>query len=297
LGNKVAEQLQFGGAWTQQKLDALSKYLRAYTKIFKKNARARFFRITYVDAFAGTGRLQGRELGPFAKYFPGWVESAEEYRKGSVRRALEIEPSFDEYIFIEKDSEKCGQLKTLAATFAGKNIKVINEDANIALLNWCRRLNGKLERAVVFLDPFGASVEWKVISALGRTRAVDLWILFPFFAVNRMLIRNRKPPEAWASRLTKVFGTRDWENEFYSSTEWESLLDPQRPIKLISKTADPYKVSEFFMKQLRNEFEKVSEPLALHNSTGSLLFLLYFAAANKRSAETGMKIANSIIGR
>jgi hypothetical protein len=112
-----------------------------------------------------------------------------------------------------------------------------------------------------------------------------------------MLIRNRKPPEAWATRLTKVFGTRDWESEFYSSTEWESLLDPKRPIKLISKTADPYTISDFFIRQLRKEFVKVSEPLALHNSTGSLLFLLYFAAANQRSAETGMKIANNIIGR
>lgn len=293
----MAEQLQFGGAWTQQKLEALGKYLRAYTRIFKKNPRARFFNITYVDAFAGTGRLRGRELGPLAKYFPGWAESAEEYRKGSVPRALEIEPPFDKYIFIEKDSEKCEELKTLAARFPSKSIKIINEDANSALLKWCKQFDRNHERAVVFLDPFGASVEWNVIAALGRTRAVDLWILFPFFAVNRMLIRNRKPPEAWAIRLTKVFGTRDWESGFYSTTEWESLLDPKRPIKLISKTADPYTISDFFIKQLRKEFVKVSEPLALHNSTGSLLFLLYFAAANQRSAETGMKIANNIIGR
>lgn len=293
----MAEQLQFGGAWTQQKLDALSKYLRAYTRIFKKNPRAQFFRISYVDAFAGTGLLPTRELGPLVEHFPELAESAEEYRKGSVRRALEIEPPFDKYIFIEKDSEKCEQLTALAATFPGKNITILNEDANDALLKWCRELDKKRERAVVFLDPFGASVEWNVISALGRTRAVDLWILFPFFAVNRMLIRNRKPPEAWATRLTKVFGTRDWENEFYSSTEWESLLDPKQPIKQVYKTADHSKISEFFIKQLRNEFEAVGEPLALHNSTGSLLFLLYFAAANERSAETGIKIANSIVGR
>src|ERR1041385_7640505 len=119
----MVEQLQFGGAWTQQKLDALSKYLRAYTKIFKKNPRAQFFNISYVDAFAGTGHLRGRELGQFAKHFPGWAQSAEEYRKGSVSRALEIEPPFDEYIFIEKDSEKCEELKSLAATFPGKRIE------------------------------------------------------------------------------------------------------------------------------------------------------------------------------
>src|SRR6266446_4995205 len=31
----VTYQTEFGGAWTQKKLDALKKYLRAYTKIFK----------------------------------------------------------------------------------------------------------------------------------------------------------------------------------------------------------------------------------------------------------------------
>ena len=241
--------------------------------------------------------LPGSELGPLAEHIPELAEAAEEYRKGSVSRALEIEPPFDKYVFIEKDHEKCAQLTTLAAKFPGKNINVLNEDANNALLKWCGELDSKRERAVVFLDPFGASVEWNVISALGGTRAVDLWILFPFFAVNRMLIRNRKPPEAWATRLTKVFGTRDWESEFYSVAEWKSLLDPSQPIKQVYKTADQYKISEFFIKRLRHEFAGVSDPLALYNSTGSLLFLLYFAAANERSAETGMRIAKSIIGR
>ncbi len=35
----------------------------------------------------------------------------------------------------------------------------------------------------------------------------------------------------------------------------------------------------------------------MHNSNGSLLFILFFAAANKHSARTGLKIANDIIGK
>jgi hypothetical protein len=35
----------------------------------------------------------------------------------------------------------------------------------------------------------------------------------------------------------------------------------------------------------------------MHNSNGSLLFLLFFAAANEHSAKTGLKIANDIIGK
>lgn len=290
----MTEQLQFGGAWTQQKLDALSKYLRAYTIIFKKNLYARRYTTSYVDAFAGTGLLPAPEFGSL---IAGLAESAEEYRKGSAKRALEIEPPFHKYVFIEKDEAKCQELRELAATFPEKKIKVINEDANIALLKWCQALDKKGERAVVFLDPFGASVEWTTISALGHTCAVDLWILFPFFAVNRMLIRNRKPPEAWAARLTKVFGTTEWESEFYSTTHSRSLLDPSQSIEQIYKNADDRKISDFFIKRLRNVFQAVGTPLALHNSTGSLLFLLYFAAGNEASAKTGMKIANHIIGR
>jgi len=39
----------------------------------------------------------------------------------------------------------------------------------------------------VFLDPFGASVEYKVIEAIADTNAVDLWILFPYGTINRKL--------------------------------------------------------------------------------------------------------------
>jgi len=66
----VTSQDEFGGAWTQQKLGALGKYLQAYTTIFKRNPRAQFYSISYVDAFAGTGTLQRPELGRLADLIP-----------------------------------------------------------------------------------------------------------------------------------------------------------------------------------------------------------------------------------
>jgi three-Cys-motif partner protein len=149
---------------------------------------------------------------------------------------------------------------------------------------------------VVFLDPFGASVKWEVIAALARTRAVDLWLLFPYFAINRMLVRNRRPPKAWADRLTSVFGTREWESRFYSTTAFRSLLDSQR-VESVHKSADHRVIIDYFVERLRKEFVAVSNPFPMHNSSGSLLFLLFFAAANKHSAKTGLKIANDIIGK
>jgi hypothetical protein len=46
------------------------------------------------------------------------------------------------------------------------------------LMKWCAKLNAKCERAVVFLDPFGAAVEWNVIATLTKTGAVDIVSIF-----------------------------------------------------------------------------------------------------------------------
>lgn len=289
----LTQQTMFGGSWTQQKLEVLSKYLSAYTRIFAKNSKAQFYTTSYVDAFAGTGVIVRPALGGLTKLFPGIEQAEEKFRKGSVRRALEVDPPFDKYVLIEKNAKKCQELRALAAEFPKKKVDVVNEDANSALLKWCSNLNTERERAVVFLDPFGAAVEWKVISALAKTRAVDLWILFPYSAVNRMLMRNRKPEGALAERLTKVFGTGDWQ-KFYSSRKFPSLLNSGQPVEEDYRSVDHREIIEFFMARLRKEFEAVAEPKLLHNSRGSLLFMLIFAAGNRASATTGIKIANGI---
>jgi len=293
----VTYQTEFGGGWTQRKLDLLKKYLQAYTRIFKRNPQAKFYSISYVDAFAGTGTLRRPALGGLARFLPELQENEEEFRKGSVRRALEVEPPFDNFVFIEKDAKKCRELQAISTDFRNRNVKILNDDANNALLAWCRNLDLRRERAVVFLDPFGASVKWDTVAALGRTHAVDLWVLFPYSAINRMLVRNRKPPRAWAQRLTSVFGTKDWEAEFYSTTAFRSLLDSSQMVESIHKSADHRSITDFYVKRLKEEFVAVSDPFPMHNSNGSLMFILFFAAANKHSAKTGLKIANDIIGK
>lgn len=290
-------QSQFGGAWTQRKLEVLQKYLRAYTTIFATNPRARFYSTTYVDAFAGTGSLRRPEPTGFVELIQQVQEIEKEFRKGSVRRALEVEPAFDKYIFIERDKVKCQELRAIAAEFSQRRAEVVNEDANRALLNWCKNLKPKKERAVVFLDPFGTSVCWEVVAALGRTRAVDLWVLFPYSAINRMLVRKRKPPKAWADRLTTVFGTNAWEGEFYSASVFQSFLDLGPTVERERKSADHRTITEFYVRRLKREFRAVSDPFPLHNSIGSLMFILFFAAGNEHSAKTGLKIANDIIGK
>jgi three-Cys-motif partner protein len=270
----MTQQTLFGGGWTQRKLEVLKKYLQAYTRVFKRSERGGFYTISYVDAFAGTGTLRRPALGGLAKYFPELQNEETEFRKGSVRRALEIEPHFDKYVFIEKDPKKCAELEAALDEYLDlRNVRVLNEDANDALLDWCRNLNARQERAVVFLDPFGASVKWDVIRALGQTSAVDLWVL-----------------------LTSIFGTDEWEGSFYTTTAFKSILDSRR-IESVRRSANHRNIIDFFVTRLKREFVDVSRPFPLHNSKGSLLFILFFAAGNAQSAKLGLKIANDIIGK
>ena len=224
--------------------------------------------------------------------FEGLARSAAEYAKGSAVRALEVEPGFDKFLFIERDADRAAELGRLMEQFPGKNIQIVNSDANSALTDWINATEWLQNRAVVFLDPFGMQVEWKLIESLARTQAIDLWILFPLFAVNRMLVRNGEPPEGWRTKLTKVFGTSDWEPAFYTRTK--SLII--EGLEITEKSADIGRISEFFLSQLKRLFPAVARPLVLTNSRGAPLFLFCFAAANKKGAPTALRIAEHVIG-
>ncbi len=202
-------QEDFGGPWTQEKLLRLQKYLAAYTRIFKKNPRARFFQISYVDAFAGTGYLRAPEA-PLASLFPDELRPATEYTKGSAVRALEVDPAFDNYLFVESDEERFQELQALKSQFPSRKITLLRGDANEQLKNWCLTTDWSKNRAVVFLDPFGMQVEWPLIDTIAKTQAIDLWLLFPLFATIRLLVTHGKPPQNWGHRLTRTFGTAQW---------------------------------------------------------------------------------------
>ena len=45
---------KYGGPWTREKLNILEKYLNAYTKALKDQP----FKLMYIDAFAGNGRVK-----------------------------------------------------------------------------------------------------------------------------------------------------------------------------------------------------------------------------------------------
>jgi len=98
-----------------REIECVRKYLVAYAKIMWKKK----FRFAYIDAFAGTGynvtKSKQRDDAPL---FPelSSIEAAE-FRDGSARIALRVEPRFTKYIFIEKSPDRFAELNKLKEGF------------------------------------------------------------------------------------------------------------------------------------------------------------------------------------
>ena len=293
---------QFGGPWTEEKLIRLRKYLQAYMNIFSKNPRAKLLKTIYVDAFAGTGFRKGfsAQVSTNDLLFDDVTadSDADALRKGSTQVALEITPPFAEYIFIEHNEAHAANLSRLRQQFSriAQRIKIIAEDANVYLLQWCKTTDWQSTRAVVFLDPYGMQVEWATIEAMAKTKSIDLWILFPLgVGVNRLLMKGRLPEGPWADRLTRIFGTDGWQEAFYHESNQPNLFTESPDV---IKDADFKTIAMYWVARLESVFADVARnPLSLRNSRNVPIYLLSFAAANPRGAKTAVKIAQDILAR
>lgn len=287
----------FGGNWTEDKLERLGKYLTTYRTIFVSNEKAKHFRTWYVDAFAGTGSRNEPSTPTAPDMFDDVYLETSGFRDGSARIALQLANPFDNYLFIEKSKARVGELQQVVATdFAPRlpRCSFLHGEANALLQQWCKERDWKKDRAVVFLDPYGMQVEWSTIQALGATKGVDLWYLFPLgVGVSRMLPRDGKITDAWSKRLDLIFGTHDWYNRFYQKNTTVGLFDE---IETLERDAPEEKINAFIHERLGSAFFKVAKGLVLRNSKSSPLYLLCFAASNERGAPVAIRIAQSILG-
>jgi len=284
----------FGGKWTAAKLECVRKYLSAYTTIMSKQS----YRVAYIDAFAGSGYwTEKKEDDASQLAFPELLKSdSSGYRDGSARIALATEPRFDKYLLIETQAERADRLEALGAEFPDRasDIQVTRSDANAYLLDLCENRRWDGHRAVLFLDPYGMQVDWSTVQAIARTKAIDMWYLFPLgVAVNRLLRRDAQISSSIRKRLDMLFGTGAWFDAFYHVQERLTLDGPEM---CIVKTGTFDSISCFVNARLADVFAGVApRPLALCNSTNVPIYLLCFAAANERGAPTAVKIAQDVM--
>jgi three-Cys-motif partner protein len=282
------ETHRFGGPWTVEKLDALRAYLSAYAQALKNQP----FRRHYIDAFAGTGdRAVKRQEAASLMDIPELDIMA----KGSARVALEIDPPFDRYIFIEKRRRRSSALEHLKSEFPSRAIEILNEDANTAVQRICRDSDWRSNRAVLFLDPYGMQVSWETLVAVASTKAIDLWLLYPTgMGLNRLLTKDGDIPSEWQQALDRSLGCRDWREAFYRVEETSDLFGHASTDWV--KDASTEKFETFLLDRLRTIFTAVApESVPLRNSRGQVMYLLCFACGNPRGAELAVRIARSVI--
>ena len=270
----------FGGPWTEEKLAILKKYLDAYTTALKNQP----FRLIYIDAFAGTGEVELTSAD----------EGKKEFIEGSARIAVDVDNKpFDEYIFVERDQDRCIQLNLLREANQCKDIQIENEDANDFLQDLEK--DWGCYRGVLFLDPFATEVEWTTIEKIASFEALDTWILFPTSAVARMLPREKEPDSIspkWVNRLNRIYGDESW-RALYSINPQISLFgdEEQQRQEGIDGLIEIYKskLDQLF----GNRFLKRSR--TLKNSKNSALFEFLFCVGNPKGIGPAMGIAEHIL--
>lgn len=288
----MSERVQpFGGDHTRRKLDVVAKYLAAYVTVMKKQD----FRLFYVDGFAGSGASTSKaeaERSQDPTLFP-----STEVLDGSPTRALTVEPPFDHYIFIEKSDKNVRSLAGLREKFPSRNIEIAPGDANDRIAEFCDRISGeKLDRAVVFLDPFGLSVRWETIERLAATRKVDLWYLVPVDGMSRQ-IKEDGTFLPGASKIDDIWGSAGWRNKAVRPADTSDDLFGAVDERL-EKIAKAKQFSEMFREHLQDVFAGGVSSAYLPLGRGRRHdFSLMFACANPSAAasDAAMRIANHIL--
>ena len=295
---------RFGGSWTEEKLQILEDYLKAYTTALKN----RDFHLTYVDAFAGTGYVspESRGLEQGASIWDDVLDaSSRDVLVGSTQRAIEVDDKpFDTLIFVEQNPNHARELNRLKVEHPDRDIRIQQSDANDFLQTWCESQNrllgipwnqrGNRQRAVVFLDPFAAQVQWQTVAGIAATESIDLWTLFPLSALTRILPRDREPDESWAQRLDEVYGGGEWRTLYQTRVRRTLFGDEVETVR-----ADQQAIMQVYIEKLGMIFPHVSAaPKWFHNSRNSPLFAFMFAAANPgRGGQIALRIANHLLDR
>lgn len=284
----MASNQKFGGAWTQEKLNIFIAYLDAYLTALKNQK----FGKVYIDAFAGTGEIETRD--------------GSQYLAGSAKRALAAEQAFDKYYFIEKDQKKVDELSQMVEQdfpYRKSLVDIRCGDANEKLEEVIREVNWTFNRGLLFLDPFSTQVNWATLQRVASTRSIDVWYLFPFETLNRMLPKDGNY-EAHQEVIDRILGDTGWRTEFYKKDPQINLFDylaeqngeetRDRYVKDVNTEA----MKEYIIKRLQTVFPCVSKhPRIFCNTNSAPMFLFCFAISNENEAaqKLALRMADYIL--
>ena len=183
------------GIWSEVKLAIVREYAAAYSKIMEGTRRERFSRMRwiYIDAYAGPGYHLSKTTGATVE--------------GSPLIALNTEPPFHEYHFIDTEPARAQQLRALAGD--RQDVYTYTQDCNTVLIRdvFPRAKYSDYRRAVCLLDPYNIDLTWEVIEAAGQSKSIEIFVNFMIMDINRNALR-RNPSKSVKSKVEQM--TRLW---------------------------------------------------------------------------------------
>jgi three-Cys-motif partner protein len=253
------------GYWSEIKIDIVGEYAKAYSTILAGQKKLSLTHV-YIDAFSGAGFHLAK--------------STKEIVWGSPMSVLLVDPPFREYHFIDLDQENIEALKETvdsrpSGTYDPKGVHLYNGDCNEVLLTdvFPRVKYSDYRRALCLLDPFGLHLDWDVIQRAGEMKSIEIFLNFPILDMNRNVLHRDlsgvDPKQV--ERMTRYWGDESWRNISYSRQG--NLFGYEE------KTSGNTLVTAF-CDRLRKVagFEYVSEPMAMRNTKGDVVYYLIFAS-------------------
>jgi three-Cys-motif partner protein len=260
------------GLWSEAKLDIIAKYAKAYSTILTKKET---FTHVYVDAFAGPGLHRAKLTGHLVA--------------GSPLNALEVQPPFAEYHFIDLDNKKVRALEEIAEKHS--DVQLYHGDANEKLVEviFPNLTYESFRRALCLLDPYGLHLNWEVIQMAGDLGTVEIFLNFPIHDINRnVLVRDpsRMDPKEVA-RMDAFWGDNSWREVAYATTD--NLFGYEE------KVCTNDQLAEAFRRRLIEKagFAHVPEPVYMRNSKRAGLYYLFFASQKPVAAHIVTDIFSS----
>jgi three-Cys-motif partner protein len=238
------------GYWSEIKLDIIRDYAKAYSTILAAQEKPRFHHV-YIDAFAGAGVHLSKTTGTEVE--------------GSPVIAVNTQPPFKEYHFVDLDGLKVGKLRSIF----GKrpDIHIHEGDCNEVMLNevlpkvrW-----EDYRRGLCLLDPYGLHLNWEVIRTAGQMKTIDLFLNFPIMDMNMNVFWHH--PEAVAeadiARMNAFWGDESWRNIAYKPVQ--NLFGPE------DEKTDNETVAAAFRERLQKVagFSNVPEAMPMRNTKGA----------------------------
>jgi three-Cys-motif partner protein len=168
------ENLDKIGYWTEIKLQILEDCTKEYLQILRNQKSIQ--QVAYIDGFAGAGTHISKTSG--------------EVIAGSPKRALEMNPGFDEYYFVDMNPDRVERLRQMGPS---PNVTVYEGDCNQVLLKdvfpRCRYQDYR--RALCLLNPYDLNPSWEVVQTAGQMSSIEIFLNFMIMDANMNVLRKK----------------------------------------------------------------------------------------------------------